>query len=99
MTFTVANLLRPSRRARAHVLRRDWRRHLVGGAAALAAYTMVLIAVRHAPVGYVTMLRESSVVLGPLLGWLLLGEPLGRKRILPAVIVLTGLVLLVAVET
>jgi drug/metabolite transporter (DMT)-like permease len=96
---TVNNLLRPSRRARAGVLRRDWKRNLVGGAATLVAYTMVLVAVREAPVGYVTMLRESSVVIGPILGWLILREPLGRRRIVPSAIVLAGLVLLVAVET
>ena len=63
--------------------------------ATLTAYTMVLVAVRLAPVGYVTMLRESSVVIGPLLGWLVLHEPLGRSRVAPAGVVLTGLVLLV----
>ena len=57
---------------------------------------MVLVAVRCAPVGYVTMLRESSVVIGPLLGWLVLHEPLGRQPDpASAGVVLTGLVLLV----
>ena len=91
----LANLARPSRRTRVGELRKDWRRHLVGGAATLVAYTMVLVAVRLAPVGYVTMLRESSVVIGPLLGWLLLHEALGRHRLLPSAVVLLGLVLLV----
>jgi drug/metabolite transporter (DMT)-like permease len=57
---------------------------------------MVLVAVRQAPVGYVTMLRESSVVIGPLLGWLVLHEALGRERLRAGAVVLTGLVLLVA---
>ena len=57
---------------------------------------MVLVAVRQAPVGYVTMLRESSVVIGPLLGWLVLHEQLGRERVRAGGVVLTGLVLLVA---
>ena len=92
---TVANLLRPKRRTRLPQLLAGWRRYLVGGAATSTAYTMVLVAVRLAPVGYVTMLRESSVVIGPLLGWLVLHEPLGRSRVAPAGVVLTGLVLLV----
>lgn len=66
--------MRPSRRARAHRLRSDWPRHLAGGAGTLVAYSMVLVAVRRAPVGYVTMLRESSVVFGALVGWLALDE-------------------------
>lgn len=73
-----------------------WPRWLVGGACSTAAYTMVLIAVESAPVGYVTMLRESSVVLGALAGWLLLRERLGRRRLAASSIVLAGLVLLVA---
>jgi uncharacterized membrane protein len=96
IAITLGNLARPSRRGRVGELRCDWRRHLVGGAATLVAYTMVLVAVRLAPVGYVTMLRESSVVIGPLLGWLVLHEALGRRRLVPSAIVLAGLVLLVA---
>jgi hypothetical protein len=42
------------------------------------------------------MLRESSVVIGPLLGWMALREPLGRRRVAPSALVFTGLVLLVA---
>jgi drug/metabolite transporter (DMT)-like permease len=60
---------------------------------------MVLIAVQHAPVGYVAGLRESSVVLGALAGWRLLGEGDHRRRITAALIVLAGLVTLVVAGT
>src|SRR5690606_12392678 len=63
IAITVANLARRGRRARSGGLRADWRRHLAGGLGTVVAYTMVLVAVRRAPVGYVTMLRESSVVI------------------------------------
>src|SRR5262249_5690435 len=43
------------------VLRNYWRRALLTGLAAIVTYGMVLVAVRHAPVGYVAALRESSV--------------------------------------
>ena len=61
---------------------------------------MVLAAVRSAPVGYVAAIRESSVVLGAIAGWLLLGEGAGdhreiRRRVIAAVMVATGLVVLV----
>ena len=56
---------------------------------------MVLVAFRHAPIGYVTALRESSVVLAALAGWRLLGEGDHRRRISAAVVVLCGLVVLV----
>ena len=58
---------------------------------------MVLVAVRRAPVGYVTMLRESSVVLGALIGWLVLAEPMGSRRVVSSAVVLAGLVALVVV--
>lgn len=91
----LANLARPSRRARVGLLVAGWRRHLAGGLGTLVAYTMVLVAVRSAPVGYVTMLRESSVVIGALVGWLVLREGMGRQRLVASGVILAGLVLLV----
>jgi drug/metabolite transporter (DMT)-like permease len=77
------------------VMRRDWRRFVLGGAASTLAYSLVLAAARLAPVGYVAALRESSVILGAGAGWLLLHERLGRGRLISAGIVTAGLVLLV----
>lgn len=65
------------------------------GTASAVTYTMVLVAVQHAPVGYVTALRESSVVLAAFAGWRYLGEGDHRRRLASAAVVLTGLVLLV----
>jgi drug/metabolite transporter (DMT)-like permease len=56
----------------------------------------VLVAVRYAPVGYVTMLRESSVVLAALAGWLFLHERMGGRRLACSAVILAGLVTLVA---
>lgn len=77
-------------------LPRNWRRWAVGGACTTLAYTLVMVAVRLAPVGYVTTLRESSVVLGALAGWLVLREGLGARRLASSMVILSGLVLLVA---
>jgi drug/metabolite transporter (DMT)-like permease len=77
-------------------VRRSWRRYLVGGACAAAAYTLVLVAVRYAPVGYVATLRESSVVIAALLGWLVLHEPLGPRRTASTLVMAVGLALLIA---
>ncbi|MEQ1787539.1 MAG: EamA family transporter [Acidimicrobiales bacterium] len=76
----------------------SWRSHLWAGVASATAYALVLEAVRRAPVGYVTVLRESSVLLGPLAGTALLHEPLGRSRARSALVVFGGLVLLIAVR-
>jgi drug/metabolite transporter (DMT)-like permease len=76
-------------------LRAEWPRYLVGGVCSTLAYSMVLAGARLAPVGYVAALRESSVVLGAAAGWLFLHERLGRARLASAVVVTTGLVLLI----
>jgi drug/metabolite transporter (DMT)-like permease len=75
--------------------RGGWRRYAESGIASAAAYGLVLYAVRWAPVGYVTALRESSVVLAAVAGWRLLAEGFGRARVASSAVVLGGLVLLV----
>ena len=65
----------------------SWRSHLTSGLASAAAYGLVLYAVRWAPVGYVTALRESSVVLAALAGWRFLAEGFGRARLASATVV------------
>lgn len=75
---------------------RAWRRWAIAGGCSAVAYALVVVALRWAPVGYVAMLRESSVVLGAGLGWLLLKEPLGGKRLVSSVVILAGLLGLVA---
>ncbi|MEK7295209.1 MAG: EamA family transporter [Actinomycetota bacterium] len=77
-------------------LRDNWKILTAGAIASTVAYSMVLIAVQYAPVGYVAALRESSVVLAAFAGWRLLNEGDHRRRIASAAIVLTGLVLLVS---
>jgi drug/metabolite transporter (DMT)-like permease len=68
---------------------------LGAGLAAVLAYALVLAAVRQAPVGYVTALRESSVVIAAFAGWRVLHEPPGAARVASATLVLAGLVLLI----
>ena len=62
---------------------------IAAGLAAVLAYAFVLAAVRRAPVGYVTALRESSVVLGAFAGWRILHEPPGAARVVSSCVVLS----------
>jgi drug/metabolite transporter (DMT)-like permease len=75
-------------------------RVLLSGIALTAAYTLVLVAVSipGVSVGYVATLRESSVVLAALAGWLLLHERLGRARLASSCVVVAGMVGLVVVR-
>jgi len=76
-------------------MRINWRRFSAIGVAATVTYGMVQLAFQRAPVGYVTALRESSVVLAAFAGTRMLHEPAGAKRITASLVVLSGLVLLV----
>jgi multidrug transporter EmrE-like cation transporter len=75
-----------------------WRSHMWAGPGSALAFTLVLTAVRYAPIGYVTALRESSVLLAAAAGAVVLREPFGLARLRSAGIILAGLVLLVAVR-
>ena len=65
------------------------------GLCSLVAYLLVLFAMRYTQVAYVAALRESSVVIAALLGWRVLREPFGGRRIAAALLVGAGLILLV----
>jgi drug/metabolite transporter (DMT)-like permease len=95
--ITLSSTVRGRGRVMRAVWRGNWWKWLIGGACTATAYTMVLVAIRLAPVGYVTALRESSVVLGALAGWLVLRESMGPKRLASAGVILAGLVALVVV--
>jgi drug/metabolite transporter (DMT)-like permease len=73
-----------------------WRRFTVTGLMSMTTYTLVLLAVQRAPVGYVAALRESSVLIAAIVGWRVLGEGGARRRSVAAAVIVGGLVLLVA---
>ena len=77
-------------------IKSNWKRFGFAGIASTTAYTLIMIAYQHSPVGYVAALRESSVVIAAFAGWKMLDEGDHRRRITSAVIVLLGLVVLVA---
>jgi uncharacterized membrane protein len=77
-------------------LRVQWKQFGFAAVGTLGSYCLVLLAMREAPVGYVAVLRESSVLIAALAGWKLLGEVDHRRRIGGAIVIVVGLVALVA---
>jgi drug/metabolite transporter (DMT)-like permease len=59
------------------------------------AYVLVLVAMQQAPVALVAAARESSIVVGALLGWLALGETRGAHRLAGSVVVAAGIAAIV----
>ncbi len=84
-----------SRKQMVPTLKAHWKVMSLAGVFSTVAYMMVMIAYRHAPVGYVASLRESSVVIAAFAGWKMLDEGDHKRRITSAAIVLAGLVVLV----
>src|SRR5262249_23590994 len=63
---------------------RGWKLGLIGGAASLAAYGIVLWAMTRAPVAAVAALRETSVLFAALIGTLFLKEGFSAPRFVGA---------------
>jgi drug/metabolite transporter (DMT)-like permease len=59
------------------------------------AYILVLFAMQEAPVSLVAAARESSIVVGALLGWLVLGEARGPHRLAGSAVVAVGIAAIV----
>jgi drug/metabolite transporter (DMT)-like permease len=70
------------------------RRGVVAGVLSTAAYGIVLWAQTRAPLAEVAAIRETSVVFAALIGVAVLGEAFGRRRVMAAVVIATGIVLI-----
>jgi drug/metabolite transporter (DMT)-like permease len=71
-----------------------WKIGLGGGALAVISYTIALWAMTVAPIAVVAALRETSVLFGAAIAVLFLGEPLRAARMVAALTIVAGLVLL-----
>ena len=67
---------------------------LIGGALSVAAYGIALYAKTIAPIGAVSAVRESSVIIAALIGLFIFGERPWLGRILSAAVVAAGVVAL-----
>jgi drug/metabolite transporter (DMT)-like permease len=72
----------------------SWPRIATVGFLSNFAYVLVLAAYAIAPVAYAGAIREVSVVLGALAGWLFLKEGFGMRRTAGAVLVFAGIAVL-----
>ena len=76
------------------VLRLEPFRIVTIGVMQLAGYLIVLWVYSRASVSYGGAIRESSILVGALLGWRFLGEPFGARRVLGAVVIVSGVALI-----
>ena len=71
-----------------------WRKAIVGGSCAVAAYGIALWAMTRAPIALVAVLRETSVIFAALLSAVFLAEKMTRRRLVATGAVMMGLVVL-----
>ncbi len=67
---------------------------VLAGSLSVIAYGIVLWAQSRAPLAEVAAIRETSVVFAALIGFLVLREDFGRRRVAAAVVIATGIVLI-----
>ena len=75
--------------------RAEWPMAVVAGLCTLASYSLILHVFQTEPVSYVVALRQCSVLLAVLVGWLWLREPQGLHRFLYGAAISLGLGLVV----
>lgn len=75
-------------------MRTYWRRGLAGGGLQLLSYGIAIWAMSVAPIAIVATLRETSVLFGAGIAVIVLKEPLRAMRIVAALLILCGLVLI-----
>lgn len=71
-----------------------WKRILPAAALGVSGYLLALFAFRIEHVGYVTAVRQSSIIFGVLLGTVLLREPYGRVRLIGSLVMFAGMILI-----
>jgi drug/metabolite transporter (DMT)-like permease len=85
------------RRARPRAIlaqgRAEWRRVLLAAVGTTGSYTLILEALRHAPVSYVAAVRQSSVLFAVAIGVVWLKERPGRPAVVGAVLTVIGVAL------
>jgi drug/metabolite transporter (DMT)-like permease len=74
--------------------RQRWPLASVGALASLGSYGIALWAMTRAPVAMVAALREVSVLFAVVIGALVLEEALTRRRIIGALVIIGGVMLL-----
>jgi drug/metabolite transporter (DMT)-like permease len=78
------------------LVRSSWRSAAAFGVLAPASYTLTLFALSLAPASYVGPARETSVLIGAVLGASVLGEEGGRLRVAAALAIVAGIAALAA---
>ena len=82
------------RREASRYLAQHWKKGLLGGMGTMGSYGLALWAMTQAPLAVVAALRESSILFGAIIAWLLLKERVSGLRFIAAGGIAAGAILL-----
>ena len=82
------------RREASRYLVQHWKKGVLGGMGTMGSYGLALWAMTQAPLAVVAALRESSILFGALIAWLLLKERVAGVRLVAAGGIAAGAILL-----
>jgi drug/metabolite transporter (DMT)-like permease len=74
--------------------RENWRLILASGPVMMASFLTFRYGLNLSPVSYAVPVRQISIVCGVLIGVLVLREPFGKMRVISAMFILAGTVLI-----
>jgi uncharacterized membrane protein len=77
-----------------HEWKINWRTIILGGVLAPGGYILFLKALEMMPVSQLAPMREIGTVFGTLMGIFILKEPQGRNRIIAAILITVGIIML-----
>jgi uncharacterized membrane protein len=64
------------------VWKREWLRTVAAALGTMVSYSLILHVMQTEPVSYIVTIRQASVLLAVIIGWLGLGEPYGKRRLI-----------------
>jgi uncharacterized membrane protein len=73
-----------------HVWKREWFRGILAALATMFSYSLILHVMKTEHLGYIVTLRQSSVLIAVMVGWLILKEKRGLSRLFIAGAMLIG---------
>ena len=72
------------------VWKREWPRGVAAALGTMISYSLILHVMQTEPVSYIVTIRQASVLLAVIIGWLALREPYGKRRLIASVAMLWG---------
>jgi uncharacterized membrane protein len=75
------------------IWKREWLRAILAALATIGSYSLILHVMKTEILGYIVTLRQTSVLIAVLVGWIIFEEKYGRLRLTVATVMFIGLFL------